>query len=196
MGEFRADREVRLEVATSEDAWWKELRSLTEHVRRHPEKLDHLMYLLLMWPEAFHGERAWHYAVSKLGRVVVGQHEITLGDVLEWCQKGYPGLKVHLSRFHDVLDAGVERWVSVLAWACVLTQVHDVGIDLVQVTASFEVSGHESMRKLYLMTSHDMSSYVLDVHQGSQPLCMGIVNKMRWEGFEVERFGGLGEELF
>ena len=41
----------------------------------------------------------------------------------------------------------------------------------------------EAMRKLYLMTSHTMQSYVLDVAQGNLPLCMGIVDDVRWPGF-------------
>lgn len=186
---------VQQGIEQGEDMWWRELRSLTEHVRHHPEHIDHLMYVLLAWPDTMQRERALHYATSKLERLMLGRHGLSLGDVLVWCLEGYPVLKVHLSRFHDVLDRGIELWVSVLAWACVLTQVHDVMMDVVQVTTSFEVEGHESMRKLYLMASHDLSSYVLDVHQGSQPLCMGIVNKMRWCGFEAERFGALREVL-
>jgi hypothetical protein len=182
-------------IEQGEDMWWRELRSLTEHVRHRPEHIDHLMYVLLAWPDTMQRERALHYAMSKLGRLMLGRHDLSLGDVLAWCFEGYPALKVHLSRFHDVLDHGVELWVSLLAWACVLTQLQDVMMDVVQITTSFEVEGHESMRKLYLMSSHDLSSYVLDVHQGSQRLCMGIVNKTRWEGFDTAMFGGLADVL-
>lgn len=170
---------------------FEEVRSLSERLVARPELVDHLLRLLLaMRLQKTQDESidfTIAYALSKCDRVEIVNANtgrvITLAEVVTWCMTGHEALRAHLGRFHDLLDAGVERWVSVLGWALVVMHRRGVSIDLVQVTASFEVTGREPMRKLYLMTSHAMQSYVLDVAQGTLPLCMGIVDDIRWPGF-------------
>ena len=157
----------------------------------HPERIDHVLLVLLQMRShpltSTWFDRSMHYLKGKCERVAVVQPNtgstLTLWEVVTWCVTGHEALRAHLERFHDVLDGGVERWVSVLGWALVVMQQCGVPLELVQVTASFEVTGREPMRKLYLMTSHSMQSYVLDVAQGTMPLCMGIVDDVRWPGF-------------
>lgn len=170
---------------------FEEVRSLSERLLACPEQVDHLIFLLLEMKSRPHLSETFDvsisYVMSKCERIeLIHPYTgslLTLSEVVAWCLTGHEALRKHLARFHDVLDAGVERWVSVLGWALVVMQQRGVTLDLVQVTASFEVTGREPMRKLYLMTSHTMQSYVLDVAQGNLPLCMGIVDDVRWPGF-------------
>ena len=168
----------------SEADMWGELRSLVERAMGEPERVDAVVLWLGLWQARFEASRygAVRYATQKLQHTPCGEH-VTVGEIIAWCFEGHEALRGQMERFHRVSDAGCERWLAVLSWAIVVSQLEGVPLEHVQVTASVRVSG-DLMRQLYMMASHDEHVYVLDVHQGPQHLCMGIVGRTRWPGFE------------
>lgn len=173
--------------AKEEVDWWAELRSATEACARDATRVDLVVLLLTLWPER-EREVARTYARDKLARLALDEN-LDAWEVVSWCISGAPALRERLGRFHTIRDRGVERWLSVFAWALACGQRHGASLMDMQATASFEVEGSAGMRQLILMLDHRGATYLLDTQQGPQHLCLGIVSgatgglNIKWPGF-------------